>query len=498
MPCSDNDKLIYNIKELPEAFSISSGDLLVVEDIEGTKTIDFDNIIFGLDNTTFGTTITQNATDIVTLSSAVVGNTARLEAALSEVTADFLHNVYLAVRTDGRDGSGLTSDSPRDVSTPAKLQAVYDEYAASAVTFHYAPGVYETNGWARNIRDTAFDNHHHVGSGQDITILRLVGANNPFQDGRIFCAGTNAANKIDNFQVRHMTLDCNAAAQPSWTAGAGGPILAVFLYSATNVLIENCKVVGFGTRGGEAFPIGLIFDTSYPDPNLIVRSCTLTEPATGNAADVSVNLCTGILIIPQAGTYTDAGKSGVYDCRIVDIRSDFQRSFGCQAPIVEGCYITGTSRGIYHEIQPISFTSRTVVIRNNIVKDFTENGIMVFQANAATDFEPQINIQGNIVIPTFANNGSISIQVSTQVADGIQSVIATDNEIRFEDGQGQTAVAASPRGFSFANIENLVLMNNLVTLYSNPGQLTKEIERGPITNDTSVNNFRSNGVALSA
>jgi hypothetical protein len=121
---------------------------------------------------------------------------------------------------------------------------------------------------------------------------------------------------------------------------------------------------------------------------------------------------------------------------------------------------------------------------------------MVFQNNAATDFEPQINIQGNIVIPTFANNGSISIQVSTQVADGIQSVIATDNEIRFEDGQGQTAVTVSPRGFSFTNIENLVLMNNLVTLYSNPGQLTKEIERGPITNDTSVNNFRSNGVAL--
>tara|TARA_R110002050_G_scaffold30267_1_gene77368 strand:+ start:721 stop:2667 length:1947 start_codon:yes stop_codon:yes gene_type:complete len=71
MPCSDNDKLIYNIKELPEAFSLTSGDLLIVEDTEGTKILDYDNFIIGLDNTTFGTTVTQNATDIVALSTAV-------------------------------------------------------------------------------------------------------------------------------------------------------------------------------------------------------------------------------------------------------------------------------------------------------------------------------------------------------------------------------------------------------------------------------------------
>jgi len=69
MPCSDNDKLIYNIKELPEAFSLTPGDLFIIEDTEGTKTLAFDNFIVGLDNTTFGTTITQNATDIVALSS---------------------------------------------------------------------------------------------------------------------------------------------------------------------------------------------------------------------------------------------------------------------------------------------------------------------------------------------------------------------------------------------------------------------------------------------
>ena len=31
MPCVDNKNLIYNIKELPETFSIASGDLLLVD-----------------------------------------------------------------------------------------------------------------------------------------------------------------------------------------------------------------------------------------------------------------------------------------------------------------------------------------------------------------------------------------------------------------------------------------------------------------------------------
>lgn len=69
MPCVDNKDLIYNIKELPETFSIGIGDLLIVETDEGTNIMDFNNFVIGLDNTTFGTTITQHSTDIASLSS---------------------------------------------------------------------------------------------------------------------------------------------------------------------------------------------------------------------------------------------------------------------------------------------------------------------------------------------------------------------------------------------------------------------------------------------
>jgi hypothetical protein len=86
MPCVDNKDLIYNVKELPETFSISSGDLLLVETDEGTNIMDYDNLIIGLDNTTFGTTITQHSTDINSLS-ANVTSLSSLSAAVDETTA---------------------------------------------------------------------------------------------------------------------------------------------------------------------------------------------------------------------------------------------------------------------------------------------------------------------------------------------------------------------------------------------------------------------------
>lgn len=71
MPCVDNKDLIYNVKELPETFSITSGDLLLIETDEGTNIMDYDNLVIGLDNTTFGTTITEHSTDIAVLSAGL-------------------------------------------------------------------------------------------------------------------------------------------------------------------------------------------------------------------------------------------------------------------------------------------------------------------------------------------------------------------------------------------------------------------------------------------
>lgn len=104
MPCVDNKNLIYNIKELPETFSIAAGDMLVVETEDGTNIMDFNNFVIGLDNTTFGTTITQHSSDLNTLytemdelSAAVGASVAAVSAAATNL--DFGADTYLLAET---------------------------------------------------------------------------------------------------------------------------------------------------------------------------------------------------------------------------------------------------------------------------------------------------------------------------------------------------------------------------------------------------------------
>ena len=66
-----------SIKQLPQITEINNGNLLLVQQDDSTKTLDFKNFVIGLDNTTFGTTITQNSTNVTTLSSLLYnGNSA--------------------------------------------------------------------------------------------------------------------------------------------------------------------------------------------------------------------------------------------------------------------------------------------------------------------------------------------------------------------------------------------------------------------------------------
>ena len=70
MPCINRDNVIYNVRELPEIFSVADGDLLIIETENGTNILDFENFVIGIDNTTFGSTLSTNTTDIAALSSS--------------------------------------------------------------------------------------------------------------------------------------------------------------------------------------------------------------------------------------------------------------------------------------------------------------------------------------------------------------------------------------------------------------------------------------------
>ena len=60
-----------SIKQLPLVTEINGEDLILVQTINETNTLKFSDFVIGLDNTTFGTTITNNSTRIDSLSSEV-------------------------------------------------------------------------------------------------------------------------------------------------------------------------------------------------------------------------------------------------------------------------------------------------------------------------------------------------------------------------------------------------------------------------------------------
>lgn len=74
MPCNDRDRLLYNIRELPEVFNIEPVDLFVVETLDGTSIVAFENIIIDLPQTTFEVAFNKHTTDILALSGKVWGD----------------------------------------------------------------------------------------------------------------------------------------------------------------------------------------------------------------------------------------------------------------------------------------------------------------------------------------------------------------------------------------------------------------------------------------
>jgi hypothetical protein len=120
MPCVDRNKLVYNIKELPEVFNVEPVDLFIVETLDGTGIVSFDNIIFDLTQTTFETAFNKHTTDITTLSADVdqiISNSGSgYDHSLLESTSGNWDSSYSTVQTYSAawsqgSGSSTTPDS---------------------------------------------------------------------------------------------------------------------------------------------------------------------------------------------------------------------------------------------------------------------------------------------------------------------------------------------------------------------------------------------------
>ena len=83
-----------SIKQLPTITSIESGDFVIVQTTNATNKLDFKDFIIGLENATFGSTVTQNTTNIDALSSVLYGTVAATPAAY---TTGAIHGVPITI-----------------------------------------------------------------------------------------------------------------------------------------------------------------------------------------------------------------------------------------------------------------------------------------------------------------------------------------------------------------------------------------------------------------
>jgi hypothetical protein len=267
-------------------------------------------------------------------------------------------DVYLAIRHDGRSGSGSAED-PFDASTADKYDKLLATYSQNTI-FRYAVGTYQTTGFRSRTRKSAGTNCQHYGAGVDKTVIQLVGAAGPTQDGIIFGCDYDAT--ADGFELHDLTLDCNAPGNPKFRDGLGG-VTAVNVVG-NNMLFSNLKIEHFGTakRGVECFPF-----ISFAGPGHVgaqfqsvrLENSVFTEPATGNKDGLS---CAVIAASTSARL-----EGAIVNCRFINLKSDFSYSHAFGAALCEGNEVNGCETGFY--LEPDDRQAGTWIIRKNRFRD---------------------------------------------------------------------------------------------------------------------------------
>jgi len=280
-------------------------------------------------------------------------------------------DIYLAVRTDGAAGSG-TADDPFDASTPEKYDGLLGTYFRNTI-FHYAPGTYRTTGYHFRLLQSAGPNCKHYGAGIDKTIIQLVGASDPSTDGIIFASDFDAV--ADGFEVQDMTLDCNAAGNPTFVNGLGA--VGAVDTQGSNILIKGVKVINFGTSrvGTECFVVILSPEADFSwrsFDNIQVQNCIFTSPATGNKDGLSC-------IVLGGATGVNVTNTAVVNSSFLDLESDFSYSHAFYAEQCTGNIVRNCQTGTYAE--PAAPLMRPWLVQNNTFTNVSQGAQIKFHSN---------------------------------------------------------------------------------------------------------------------
>jgi Right handed beta helix region len=386
--------------------------------------------------------------------------------------------LWVAVRTDGQTGTGTPEDPLNANPAVATLRSLVQARGQN-VHFHLSVGTFATGPFEMKAGQTL------EGAGLASTVIQL----SP-QSSNWSLHGTNAGcivdtatyTVIDRVAVKNITFDCNLQNQPS-----GSTVGAVSIDSGSDVAIENCRAINWGSETSSTECFIFILGVSNNPPanpkrNRIVN-CVVDTPA-------PVSQPGGTTAFDIAGSLT----SGNTLDKGWQISSEIR---GCKVSNIA----TGAGSG-----QPAYFHGFTFgwtyggMITGNQVYNIGDTAVYA-------DTGPQIqtvisnNVFTDVHTGIFFNFGSVAVV--------LQDFLISDNQIRVEgDGialwatqspnpfqdfriEGNTIIceASSATPISITKVSGLAIENNtLEPISGNPIQ-----DNGGSTGVTQKNNHETDG-----
>jgi hypothetical protein len=289
-------------------------------------------------------------------------------------------NVWIAYRTDGVKGTGTQAD-PWDGSTASKLDAALNDALVTAnARIHFGPGIFLINGYQDGSATSWLKaGMQIVGSGIDVTTLRLVGATTAgkhyFAIGHPFMSG-GQPNPMDGVEVSNLTIDCNLAGASSQIACGAVRLMG------SHCRARRLKVINWGTKtsGPGCFVIAMI--TADPASGVAgvtdtgIEECIAIQPVDH---PTNVGPVTVLRVGPKddAGTDNEGFGTGPFirncfvDCGSPTATPEYRgiSMSWCKGGIVEGNQVYNTKYGgPYGSLS----SAREMVVRSNLYKNIVK------------------------------------------------------------------------------------------------------------------------------
>jgi hypothetical protein len=297
-----------------------------------------------------------------------------------------LPDVWIALRTDGRTGSGTQAD-PYDGSSANKIATVLNNFIPAYTSIHFGPGNYSLSGITPKIGVNI------LGAGKDLTIFTWNGEHQ--------LAMISSFGVAHGTEVSDLTLD---GRQQVW----GQTPAAIGFFDCNDVSIRNVRATNFkGAIDAEAFPF-FIFCQNVSVTGGLIENCEVDHfvrgtPLTFPVGATLLGLGHGGGGIPSTRVTGIVANNYIHDCPNVQAIGG-----GGTNSLYVGNLVVGSDKGWYHDSYQVSGS----VVDNNQFLNCTHYGIV--SSSNASGFDNPNNSTDRLTVSnnTITMDPSIMVPVS--------------------------------------------------------------------------------------